>query len=135
MNKITIHGSWGNLLFTGYTIVINSRNIKIKYGNYKNYIYLTYPYQKETNFSLFNKFIETEKEKYEYDFINDGSDFKLYYNKEYKYNLSLYKDLEDDLFDILKSCLGFDFSEVAIKKWEAIIKDGFNQNRVEIFHD
>lgn len=133
MNKITIHGSWGNLVFTGFTIVINSRNIKIKYGDYKNYIYLTYPYQKETNFSLFNKFIEIEKEKFKFDFILDASNFRLYYNKLYKYNLSLYKELEIEFFEILNSCLGYDFHQVAIKKWEPVIKDGFNQNRDEFY--
>lgn len=33
----------------------------------------------------------------------------------------------------VRSCLGFDFHEVAIKKWEPVIKDGFNQNRDEFY--
>jgi hypothetical protein len=128
MKQISIQGSWGNLVFTAFTIILNKNEIKIFYGDKKNNLRLTFPYHKQTNFSMFEKFAMIDNEEGEFDFLIDGSDFYLYVDKIYKYNLSLYDDLQSEFFDILNHCLGFNFSSEAIQKWEKIIKHHFMFN-------
>jgi hypothetical protein len=126
MSKIVVKGSWGNLLFTGFDITMGKNNIVINYGDSKNHLHLTYPYKDGTNQDMFNKFIEKNYRDNK-DFIIDRSNFYLYTEKTYLYNLVFHEGLEDDFFKTLDQCLGFSFKNIAVDKWEKIIKYGYNQ--------